>query len=266
MRVLVVEDEQKINRSVCQALREEAYAVDAAHDGDQGEELALINEYDLIILDLMLPKKSGIALCRGLRERGIGTPILMLTAKDSLEDRVIGLDSGADDYLVKPFFMDELLARARALLRRDTTVKSTRLQLADLVVDTSSHRVTRAGTPIDLTSKEYAMLEYFIRQPRQPHRRVYPPATQEDRRRLPATPAAYDPRQRLPARHPAGRCHYKLKQEELDSLLNIARMSIRGPRQKGVPRYGEVTTCSGCAFMDGASTGISREDASPERK
>jgi DNA-binding response OmpR family regulator len=167
MRVLVVEDEQKINRSVCQALREEAYAVDAAHDGDQGEELALINEYDLIILDLMLPKKSGIALCRGLRERGIGTPILMLTAKDSLEDRVIGLDSGADDYLVKPFFMDELLARARALLRRDTTVKSTRLQLADLVVDTSSHRVTRAGTPIDLTSKEYAMLEYFIRNPDQ---------------------------------------------------------------------------------------------------
>jgi two-component system copper resistance phosphate regulon response regulator CusR len=167
MRVLVVEDEQKINRSVCQALREEAYAVDAAHDGDQGEELALINEYDLIILDLMLPKKSGIALCRGLRERGIGTPILMLTAKDSLEDRVIGLDSGADDYLVKPFFMDELLARARALLRRDTTVKSTRLQLADLVVDTSSHRVTRAGAPIDLTSKEYAMLEYFIRNPDQ---------------------------------------------------------------------------------------------------
>jgi DNA-binding response OmpR family regulator len=167
MRVLVVEDEQKINRSVCQALREEAYAVDSAHDGDQGEELALINEYDLIILDLMLPKKSGIALCRGLRERGIGTPILMLTAKDSLEDRVIGLDSGADDYLVKPFFMDELLARARALLRRDTTVKSTRLQLADLVVDTSSHRVTRAGAPIDLTSKEYAMLEYFIRNPDQ---------------------------------------------------------------------------------------------------
>jgi DNA-binding response OmpR family regulator len=167
MRVLVVEDEQKINRTVCQALREEAYAVDSAHDGDQGEELALINEYDLIILDLMLPKKSGIALCRGLRDRGISTPILMLTAKDSLEDRVIGLDSGADDYLVKPFFMDELLARARALLRRETTVKSTRVQLADLVVDTSSHRVTRAGAPIDLTSKEYAMLEYFIRNPDQ---------------------------------------------------------------------------------------------------
>ncbi|HWE62770.1 MAG TPA: response regulator transcription factor [Chloroflexota bacterium] len=167
MRVLVVEDEHKINRAVCQALREEAYAVDAAADGEQGEELAAVNEYDLIILDLMLPKKSGVALCRGLRERGVKTPILMLTAKDSVEDRVEGLDSGADDYLVKPFYMDELLARARALLRRDTKVKSTRLQLADLVVDTSSHRVTRAGTPIELTSKEYAMLEYFMRNPDQ---------------------------------------------------------------------------------------------------
>jgi two-component system copper resistance phosphate regulon response regulator CusR len=167
MRVLVVEDEHKINRTVCQALREEAYAVDPAYDGEEGEELALVNEYDLIILDLLLPKKSGIALCRGLRERGVSTPILMLTARDTVEDRVEGLDSGADDYLVKPFFMDELLARVRALLRRDTGVKSTRLQVADLVVDTSSHRVTRAGTPIELTSKEYAMLEYFMRNPDQ---------------------------------------------------------------------------------------------------
>jgi DNA-binding response OmpR family regulator len=167
MRVLVVEDEQKINRTVCQALREEAYAVDPAYDGEEGEELALVNEYDLIILDLMLPRKSGIALCRGLRERGISTPILMLTARDTVEDRVEGLDSGADDYLVKPFFMDELLARVRALLRRDTGVKSTRLQVADLVVDTSSHRVSRAGNPIELTSKEYAMLEYFVRNPDQ---------------------------------------------------------------------------------------------------
>src|SRR5689334_5251733 len=149
MRVLVVEDEQKINRTICQALREEAYAVDAAYDGEEGEELALVNEYDLIILDLMLPRKNGIALCRGLREHDIATPILMLTARDTVEDRVEGLDSGADDYLVKPFYMDELLARARALLRRDTGVKSTRLQVADLVVDTSSHRVTRAGTPIE---------------------------------------------------------------------------------------------------------------------
>jgi len=167
MRILVVEDEHKINRSVCQALREEAYAVDSAADGEQGEELALINEYDLIILDLMLPKRNGLVLCRGLRERGITTPILMLTAKDTVEDRVLGLDSGADDYLIKPFYMDELLARARALLRRETGVKSTTLQLADLVMDTSSHRVTRAGNAVDLTSKEYAMLEYFMRNPDQ---------------------------------------------------------------------------------------------------
>lgn len=167
MRVLVVEDEHKINRTVCQALREEAYAVDPAFDGEEGEEMALVNEYDLVILDLMLPKKSGIALCRGLRDRGVSTPILMLTARDTVEDRVEGLDSGADDYVVKPFHMDELLARVRALLRRDTGVKSTRLQVADLVVDTSSHRVTRAGNPIELTSKEYAMLEYFMRNPDQ---------------------------------------------------------------------------------------------------
>jgi DNA-binding response OmpR family regulator len=167
MRVLVIEDEQKINRTVCQALREEAYAVDAAFDGEQGEEMALVNTYDLIVLDLMLPKKNGLALCKGLREQGVVTPILMLTARDSLEDRVEGLDSGADDYVVKPFFMDELLARVRALLRRDTSVKTSKLQLADLLVDTSSHRVWRAGSPIELTSKEYAMLEYFIRNPDQ---------------------------------------------------------------------------------------------------
>src|SRR5579872_4224660 len=167
MRVLVVEDELKINRTVCQALREEAYAVDSAKDGEEGEELASVNQYDLIILDLLLPKKPGVAVCRSLRDQGVVTPILMLTAKDTVEDRVRGLDSGADDYLVKPFYMDELLARARALLRRDTGVKSTRLQLADLVVDTSSHRVTRAGTAIEMTSKEYAMLEYFMRNPDQ---------------------------------------------------------------------------------------------------
>ena len=167
MRVLVIEDEHKINRTVCQALREEAYAVDAAFDGEQGEEMALVNTYDLIVLDLMLPKKSGLALCKGLREQGSTTPILMLTARDSLEDRVQGLDSGADDYVVKPFFMDELLARVRALLRRDTSVKTSKLQLADLLVDTSSHRVVRAGNTIEMTSKEYAMLEYFIRNPDQ---------------------------------------------------------------------------------------------------
>ncbi len=167
MRVLVVEDEQKINRTICQALREESYAVDAAYDGEEGEQLADINDYDLIILDIMLPKKDGLEVCTEIRHNGNPTPILLLTAKDSYEDRVQGLDSGADDYLVKPFHMGELMARVRALLRRESVVKSTRLQVADLALDTSSHRVTRGDTPIELTSKEYAMLEYFMRHPDQ---------------------------------------------------------------------------------------------------
>lgn len=167
MRVLVVEDEQKINRTICQALREESYAVDAAFDGEEGEQLADLNDYDLIILDIMLPKKDGLEVCTEIRQRGIPTPILMLTAKDSYEDRVQGLDSGADDYLVKPFHMGELMARVRALLRRESVAKSTRLQVDDLALDTSSHRVIRGDSPIDLTSKEYAMLEYFMRHPDQ---------------------------------------------------------------------------------------------------
>lgn len=167
MRVLVVEDEQKINRTICQALREESYAVDTAFDGDEAEQLSEINDYDLIILDIMLPKKDGLQLCTDIRRRGSVTPILMLTAKDSFEDRVQGLDSGADDYLVKPFHMGELMARVRALLRRESQAKSTRLQVDDLVLDTSSHRVSRSEAPIELTSKEYAMLEYFIRHPDQ---------------------------------------------------------------------------------------------------
>ena len=167
MRVLVVEDEQKINRTVCQALREESYAVDAAYDGEEGEQLSEINDYDLIILDIMLPKKDGLRVCADIRRRGDATPILLLTAKDAPEDRIHGLDSGADDYLVKPFHMGELMARVRALLRRDSTAKSTQLQVDDLVLDTSSHRVTRDDAPIELTSKEYAILEYFMRHPNQ---------------------------------------------------------------------------------------------------
>lgn len=167
MRVLVVEDEQKINRTVCQALREESYAVDAAFDGEEAEELTDVNEYDLIILDIMLPKKDGLQVCSDIRHRGDPTPILLLTAKDGFEDRVQGLDSGADDYLVKPFHMGELMARVRALLRRDSLAKSTRLSVGDLALDTSSHRVVRGDSPIELTSKEYAMLEYFMRHPDQ---------------------------------------------------------------------------------------------------
>ncbi|GAC1437471.1 MAG: response regulator transcription factor [Chloroflexota bacterium] len=167
MRLLVIEDEPKLNRSLCRALREEAYAVDAATDGDQGEELATINDYDLIILDVLLPKKDGIAVCAALRAQGSKVPILMLTARDTVEDKVRGLDSGADDYLVKPFNMNELLARVRALLRRETVAKTTKLQVDSLVMDTTSHRVARGDAPIELTSKEYAVLEYFMRHPDQ---------------------------------------------------------------------------------------------------
>ena len=167
MRVLVVEDEHKLNRTICQALREESYAVDAAYDGEEAEQLSEVNDYDLIILDILLPRQDGLQVCIGIRRRGSATPILMLTAKDSYEDRVRGLDNGADDYLVKPFYMGELMARVRALLRRDSHAKSTKLQVADLELDTSSHRVIRSEMPIELTSKEYAMLEYFMRHPDQ---------------------------------------------------------------------------------------------------
>ena len=167
MRVLVVEDEHKLNRTICQALREESYAVDAAYDGEEAEQLSEVNDYDLIILDILLPRQDGLQVCISMRRRGSATPILMLTAKDAYEDRVRGLDSGADDYLVKPFHMGELMARVRALLRRDSHAKSTKLRVADLELDTSSHRVTRGEMPIELTSKEYAMLEYFMRHPDQ---------------------------------------------------------------------------------------------------
>src|SRR5437588_7653411 len=167
MRVLVVEDEHKLNRTICQALREESYAVDAGDDREEVEQLSEINDYDLMLLDIMLPRKDGLQVCIGLRRRGSATPILMLTGKDAYEERVRGLDSGADDYLVKPFRMGEFMARVRALLRRDSHAKSTKLQVADLELDTRSHRVTRGQMPIELTSKEYAMLEYFMRHPDQ---------------------------------------------------------------------------------------------------
>ncbi|RMF10179.1 MAG: response regulator, partial [Alphaproteobacteria bacterium] len=128
-----------------------------------GEFLAEVNDYDLIILDLMLPKKNGITVCRELRASGVSTPVLMLTARDSVEDRVRGLDAGADDYLPKPFAFEELLARVRALLRRQSETKTPTLKLADLELDPISRRVTRAGKPIRLTTKEYALLEYLMR-------------------------------------------------------------------------------------------------------
>jgi DNA-binding response OmpR family regulator len=165
MRILIVEDNRSLNKSLVRSLEEDGHAVDAAFDGDEGEYLAEITDYDTIILDIMLPKKNGIDVCRDLRGKGVRTPILMLTARDTIEDRVIGLDSGADDYLVKPFALAELRARLRALLRRDLPDKSGGLQVGDLVLDPATHKVERDGKPIALTSKEFALLEYFMRNP-----------------------------------------------------------------------------------------------------
>lgn len=163
MRILVVEDERKIADFIRRGLKEEGYAVDAAYDGEQGHFLAATNDYDLIILDLMLPKTDGISICKKLREKKIFVPILMLTAKDTVKDKVAGLDSGADDYLTKPFAFEELLARIRALLRKKDNESPTTLQAGDLVLDLLTHRVTRDGKEIILTTKEYALLEYLMR-------------------------------------------------------------------------------------------------------
>ena len=165
MRILVVEDNKRLNDSLRLTLEDDGYAVDSVYDGLDGEEMGLMNVYDVIILDIMLPGKDGIQVCRDLRNQRIKAPVLMLTARDALEDRVLGLDSGADDYLVKPFEVDELRARIRALLRRDSPNKSGSLQIADLVLDPATHTVQRGGQPIVLTSKEFGLLEYLMRHP-----------------------------------------------------------------------------------------------------
>jgi len=165
MRILLIEDNRQLNRSLKTSLEENGYAVDTAFDGEDGQYLAELTPYDAIILDIMLPKKDGLAVCHELRDKRINTPILMLTARDTVDDRVRGLDSGADDYLVKPFALNELRARLRALLRRDSPDKANVLAVDDLALDPLTHRVTRAGQSIDLTAKEYALLEYFMRNP-----------------------------------------------------------------------------------------------------
>jgi DNA-binding response OmpR family regulator len=167
MRVLVVEDNWRLSRSLKISLSEAGYAVDAASDAVEAEALAEAAPYDAIVLDVMLPGRDGFALCQDLRRRRVRAPILMLTARDAVEDRVRGLDSGADDYLVKPFALNELLARLRALLRRESLSRTGTLQVADLVVDPSSHRVERAGRPVALTTKAFALLEYLARHPDQ---------------------------------------------------------------------------------------------------
>jgi heavy metal response regulator len=162
MRILVIEDEKKIASFIKRGLTEQNYTVDTAADGEEGLMLAEINPYDLIVLDIMLPGKDGFTVCRTLRSKNINTPILMLTARDDLRDKVFGLDSGADDYLTKPFAFAEFLARVRVLLRRHGSVKSTTLRVADLELDQLTRQVTRAGKSIDLTPTEYALLEYLM--------------------------------------------------------------------------------------------------------
>lgn len=165
MRVLIVEDERRLSGIIKRGLLEEGYAVDSAYDGEEGQYFAESVSYDVMILDVMLPRKDGLEVCRDLRQKKMNMPILMLTARDSVEDRVRGLDAGADDYLVKPFAFNELLARIRALLRREGSSKSARFQVGDLVMDTLTREVWRGQRSIELTSKEYAILEYFMRHP-----------------------------------------------------------------------------------------------------
>ncbi|MDX8403707.1 MAG: heavy metal response regulator transcription factor [Mariprofundaceae bacterium] len=166
MKILVVEDEERVAQFIQKGLKEEGHAVDVSYDGEDGGFLAEVNDYDLIILDLMLPKKNGLQTCKEIRDHGINTPVLMLTARDSVEDKVRGLDAGADDYLAKPFAFEELLARVRALLRRQSEAKAPILTISDLELDPMTRQVTRSGKSIRLTTKEYALLEYLLRNPK----------------------------------------------------------------------------------------------------
>src|ERR1700678_2796090 len=163
MRVLLVEDDERIARFVAKGLREQSYAVDVAADGNDALYQAEINTYDLFILDVMIPGMDGFAVCRKIREAGICAPLLMLTARDAVDDRITGLDHGADDYLTKPFEFGELLARLRALLRRPNELRPPLITVEDLVLDTRAQRASRAGRAIVVTAKEYALLEFLAR-------------------------------------------------------------------------------------------------------
>ena len=167
MRLLVIEDERKIARVITESLKREKYAVDAAYDGEEGFNLADSQPYDLLIVDRMLPGLEGAEIVKKLRENGKNMPILFLTALSTTEDKTLGLDVGADDYLTKPFAIDELLARVRALLRRPPIQQPDILKIDDLRIDKQQQTVTRAGKNIDLTSKEYALLEYLMQHPNQ---------------------------------------------------------------------------------------------------
>jgi DNA-binding response OmpR family regulator len=163
MKLLVIEDEKKVANFILQGLREEHYEVECAYDGEQGLEKALTGEFDGIVLDLMMPKRDGISLLREFRARGMTTPVLILTAKGTIQDKITGLDSGADDYLAKPFHFEELTARIRSMLRRSSVEKSTQLKVGDLILDSITRKAKRGNTEIELTTREYALLEYLMR-------------------------------------------------------------------------------------------------------
>ncbi|MBI5020038.1 MAG: heavy metal response regulator transcription factor [Ignavibacteriales bacterium] len=163
MKILIIEDEKKVAKFIQQGLEEEHYTVDVTHDGESGSKLAQNGNYDLLVLDILLPKKDGITILKEIRAKKNMTPVIMLTAKTSIEDRVEGLDSGADDYLTKPFAFAELLARVRSLLRRGSAEKTTIIHVADLQLDIIAHKAKRGEKIIELTGKEYALLEYFMR-------------------------------------------------------------------------------------------------------
>jgi len=165
MRLLIIEDNAKMAAALRKGLQEQGHAVDVSHTGVDGEELAVVEDYDLILLDLMLPDRDGVQVCRNLRRREVTTPILMLTALSSTEDKVQGLDAGADDYLVKPFEFEELVARVRALLRRGEATESRVLEVADLELDLYTHRAKRRGQEIELSPKEFSLLEFLMRNP-----------------------------------------------------------------------------------------------------
>jgi DNA-binding response OmpR family regulator len=164
MRILLVEDDARIARFVSKGLREQTYAVDVTADGEDALYKAAINDYDAVVLDVMIPGRDGFEVCRELRAAGSDVPVIMLTARDAVEDRVRGLDTGADDYLTKPFEVSELLARLRALLRRGHVVRPALISASDLVIDTRAHIVRRGGRNVELTAKEYALLEYLARE------------------------------------------------------------------------------------------------------
>ncbi|MBQ3498060.1 MAG: response regulator transcription factor [Clostridia bacterium] len=161
MRIIIAEDEKSLNKIIAKQLKSAGYSVDCCFDGEEAYELIKVTEYDAAIFDVMMPKTDGFALLRKIRKDGNNLPVLFLTARDSIEDRVEGLDTGADDYLVKPFAFEELLARVRAMIRKNSVSKSTVISVADLSVDISTRRVTRSGKDITLSAKEYELLQYL---------------------------------------------------------------------------------------------------------